>query len=639
MTSTKSFFKQTFSLVLALIVVLMMNLSIETDTFGATDYNFCFPVNNGCKIAYYQGYTSEYGANHDGVDIHSKGDDTIYAAYSGVVDDVANKCDHVNYGAACEHYTTYGNYVRIKGDNGIYFYYGHLKQNTIIVKKGDRVEKGQAIATMGSSGYSTGKHLHFEIRQTTSSSTRLNANPKGTLNGLVTYQDGPYGTIDYESMPSGDILLKNKSTGTYMTVDGGKASNGQNISVSAKTSSDAFKFNISGGTSNYLYSKINTSYVVNPYSDNPGNGTNITLYTKDSTGTQTWKFEAVSGGYIIHSGYNESCVLTVDGTNVKLATKTGKDNQIWAIEGLETYTSMSSEDIWLKNKSTGSYMTVDGGKASNGQNISVASKTTSDAFKFTISGGTSNYLASKLNTSYVVNPYSDTPGNNTNITLYTKDSTGTQTWKFEAVSGGYIIHSGYNESCVLTVDGTNVKLATKTGKDNQIWVVEKVTNETTTTTTATTKTTTTTTATTTTTSAPELSIDISELTLFVGEQYNIKANQDNLTYKSSNTDIAIINKSGVITAVGKGNAVITVYNADGDAVQLKLTVTDHVKGDANDDNQFTIADAVMLQNWLLGSGELTNWHNADLCEDGIIDVFDMVEMRKHLTEISSLSAQ
>ncbi|MDE6502070.1 MAG: dockerin type I repeat-containing protein, partial [Ruminococcus sp.] len=103
------------------------------------------------------------------------------------------------------------------------------------------------------------------------------------------------------------------------------------------------------------------------------------------------------------------------------------------------------------------------------------------------------------------------------------------------------------------------------------------------------------------------------------------------TYKSSNTDTAIVNKSGVITAVSKGNAVITVYNSDGDAVQLKLTVTDHVKGDANDDNEFTVADAVMLQKWLLGSGELTNWQNADLFEDGIIDIFDMIEMRKLLT--------
>lgn len=153
-------------------------------------------------------------------------------------------------------------------------------------------------------------------------------------------------TTKYETMSSGEILLKNKSTGTYMAVDGGTASNGQNVSVASKTSSNAFRFILSGGVSNYLTSKINTSYVLNPYSDNPGNGTNVTLYTKDSTGTQTWKFEAVSGGFIIHSGYTESCVLTVDGTNVKLATRTGKDNQIWITESpVPSLSSITVENV------------------------------------------------------------------------------------------------------------------------------------------------------------------------------------------------------------------------------------------------------------------------------------------------------
>ncbi|MDE5765417.1 MAG: CHAP domain-containing protein [Ruminococcus sp.] len=144
---------------------------------------------------------------------------------------------------------------------------------------------------------------------------------------------GSVNPVNYESMSAETVLFKNKATGTYMTVDGGKVSNGQNISVASKTSSDAFKFNISGGTSNYIVSKLNTSYIVNPYSDQPSNGTNITLYTKDSTDkTQIWQFEAVSGGYLIHSGYDESCVITADGTNVKLSTKTGNNNQIWILE-------------------------------------------------------------------------------------------------------------------------------------------------------------------------------------------------------------------------------------------------------------------------------------------------------------------
>lgn len=55
-------------------------------------------------------------------------------------------------------------------------------------------------------------------------------------------------------------------------------------------------------------------------------------------------------------------------------------------------------------------------------------------------------------------------------------------------------------------------------------------------------------------------------------------------------------------------------------------------GDCNNDGYVNIADAVMLQKYLLGNGSLTNWKNADLFKDDRIDVFDMVLMRKLLIE-------
>lgn len=58
--------------------------------------------------------------------------------------------------------------------------------------------------------------------------------------------------------------------------------------------------------------------------------------------------------------------------------------------------------------------------------------------------------------------------------------------------------------------------------------------------------------------------------------------------------------------------------------------SESVIGDVNADGKFSIADAVMLQDWLLGRGELTDWQAGDLCEDGIIDAFDMIQMRKLL---------
>ena len=48
--------------------------------------------------------------------------------------------------------------------DGLISLYGHLYQNSITVRKGDYVKQGQVIAKSGSSGNSTGGHLHFEVR-------------------------------------------------------------------------------------------------------------------------------------------------------------------------------------------------------------------------------------------------------------------------------------------------------------------------------------------------------------------------------------------------------------------------------------------------------------------------------------------
>ncbi len=53
-------------------------------------------------------------------------------------------------------------------------------------------------------------------------------------------------------------------------------------------------------------------------------------------------------------------------------------------------------------------------------------------------------------------------------------------------------------------------------------------------------------------------------------------------------------------------------------------------GDVNADGRFNVADLVMMQQFILANGTLTDWQAGDLCKDDIIDVFDLVEMRKML---------
>jgi endoglucanase len=65
-------------------------------------------------------------------------------------------------------------------------------------------------------------------------------------------------------------------------------------------------------------------------------------------------------------------------------------------------------------------------------------------------------------------------------------------------------------------------------------------------------------------------------------------------------------------------------------ISLTESTDSPVKGDVNNDGIFNVSDALMMQRYLLGAGNLTNAGNGDVCEDGYIDSFDMAEMRKML---------
>ena len=102
--------------------------------------------------------TSRYGGrkspggigstNHKGLDIAAKAGTTIKAAASGTVTFAGYK-------------GSLGNLVIIDHGNGIQTYYGHCSK--LYVENGQKVESGEEIAAVGSTGAATGPHLHFEI--------------------------------------------------------------------------------------------------------------------------------------------------------------------------------------------------------------------------------------------------------------------------------------------------------------------------------------------------------------------------------------------------------------------------------------------------------------------------------------------
>lgn len=65
-------------------------------------------------------------------------------------------------------------------------------------------------------------------------------------------------------------------------------------------------------------------------------------------------------------------------------------------------------------------------------------------------------------------------------------------------------------------------------------------------------------------------------------------------------------------------------------------VADKIMGDVNADNEFTVADVVMLNNWLLSKEKmLNNWKAADFCDDDVIDVYDLCLARYQLVKTTS----
>lgn len=96
------------------------------------------------------GYRAKFGRMHKGIDLAIRSNDTIYAAFDGKVRLTAYEA------------RGYGNYVIIRHPNGLETVYGHL--NKALVKPEQVVRAGEPIALGGSTGRSTGPHLHFETR-------------------------------------------------------------------------------------------------------------------------------------------------------------------------------------------------------------------------------------------------------------------------------------------------------------------------------------------------------------------------------------------------------------------------------------------------------------------------------------------
>lgn len=131
---------------LSVLETMLMNRNLQEQAYPAGR-----PIKKGWISSYYGMRNDPFTGkreHHKGVDFAGKDGSDVVAVADGVITWAAER-----YG--------YGNMVEVTHGNGYATRYGHNKE--IVVQVGDKVEKGDVLAKMGSTGRSTGPHVHYEV--------------------------------------------------------------------------------------------------------------------------------------------------------------------------------------------------------------------------------------------------------------------------------------------------------------------------------------------------------------------------------------------------------------------------------------------------------------------------------------------
>lgn len=128
---------------------------------------FATPI--AADYSFTSGYAMRWGSFHGGLDLAAPLGTPIHSVTDGVV---------INAGPA----SGYGNWIQVKAADGTVTMYGHMASSGVLVTTGQKVTAGDVIGLVGSEGFSTGPHLHFEVWK--NGTTKVDPAPWLAQNGV-----------------------------------------------------------------------------------------------------------------------------------------------------------------------------------------------------------------------------------------------------------------------------------------------------------------------------------------------------------------------------------------------------------------------------------------------------------------------
>lgn len=388
-------------------------------------------------------------------------------------------------------------------------------------------------------------------------------------------------------------MIKNVNSGLYMEVQDGKAANGANVQqwgAEASTAHNTWRFFSAGDGYYYIVSALDdgASYVLDIAGAKSDNGTNVGLYQYKASDNQKFMLtENSDGSYKIRtkvsgeaSAIEAKDASATSGANIQEWEINGANCQNWMLEPVSNPGVVMDTSVVYSFQNVNSTLVMDvyDGTMKDNTNVQQWGANDCDSQKWVLkSFGSGNYyyIRSLQDPSYVLCAESTVNGGNIDIVTYsTKNSA--MLFKFtKNLDGSYSIMTRASmDTCLVEVadasksSGANVRQWEPNANDCQKWNVV-------------TETTTTATAQTTTTTA-------------------VTADTITETTKSTATTTTMTNPI--------------------------------VKGDVNFDGKISIADAVVLQKYLLACTSFTKeqFEIADLMEDGSVNGFDLGILRQML---------